>query len=164
MGKSAGPARPSVRFGADSAPYGGQGRIAPLNSVDDLANPAPSASRNPDRPARLSAVARPAGRGGPSRAAGSGARRAGRGAPLSADDARRAALFGADEQLRRCGLGVGPRGLSLSADPSHDGGALARHSGPLAESVGRPDRLAEPARRLPGQPLSGRGEDGSASG
>src|SRR5690606_14095538 len=138
MGKSAGPARPSVRFGADSAPYGGQGRIAPLNSADDLANPAPSDSRNPDRPARLSAVARPAGRGSVRRVAGSGAGSAGRRAPLSADDARRAALFGADEQLRRRGLSVGPRGLSLSADPSHDGRALARHSGPLAGPVGRP--------------------------
>src|SRR5690606_34786610 len=162
MGKSAGPARPSVRFGADSAPYGGQGRIAPLNSTDDLANPAPSASRNPDRPARLSAVARPAGRGGARRTAGSGAGRAGRSPPLSADDARRPALFGADEQLRRCGLGVGPSGLSLSAHTPGDRSALARHPGPPAGPVGRPDGLARPARRLPGQPLSGRGEDGSA--
>src|SRR5690606_34436243 len=129
-----------------SAPYGGQGGAAPLNSADDPATAQKRAEGSADRPARLSSVARPAGRCGTGRTAGRGAARAGGGAPLSAGDARRAAVFSADEQFRRPGLGVGPPRLSLSADPSGDRRALARHSAPASEPVGRPDRLAEPAR------------------
>src|SRR5690606_13823233 len=95
MGKTAGAARPSARFRTDSAPYGGQDGAAPLNSADVPAKRSASVQRktegSPDRPARISPVARPAGRRRTGRIAGRGAAGAGDGAPLSPAHPGRAA-------------------------------------------------------------------------